>query len=82
MVWSDKSISTAVETYTSAVNEGVPDWYAMKLALDVAFEENGGVVKLDKNKKDYSSICLAVISGISVALGIVILTILLYSIKG
>ena len=81
MVWSDKSVSAAMDTYNSAVNDGIADWYAMRLALDVAFEENGGVINLSK-EKEYSAIYLSVITGLAISLGIVILLILLYFVKG
>lgn len=85
MRWSDKSVESALNTYNAAIAEGVPDWFAMKLALDVAFEENAGIAKTQRqvpNPPSPSEFFLILLGGLSIICGIVVLIVAFMAAKG
>lgn len=85
MVWSDKSVESALNTYNAAIDEGVPDWYAMRLALDVAFEENGGAVKKDTRMPEMPKVTdmiLSLLGAMAFICGTVVLIVAYFAAKG
>lgn len=84
MIWSDKAVGSALDTYNAAISEGVPDWYAMRLALDVAFEENNETVKkVPKQQQPVKTdFFLAVLGVLALICGVVVLSVAFFAAKG
>lgn len=85
MPWSDKSVESALNTYNAAISEGVPDWYAMRLALDVAAEEADPSLKkpkCDETTPISRDFFLAMLGALALICGIVVLSVALMAAKG